>query len=98
MTFDQWLDRQMTVIENACAAMQRYGGTESVAFFVPATATEHGYIVIGDGMATPQGATDVIRFPSPSGLMCRFGFVPRQHLRAGLRDACFRLPVFPRGA
>ncbi|TJW14417.1 MAG: hypothetical protein E5W82_10600 [Mesorhizobium sp.] len=96
LDFPAWVDAQALLVENAIRARARYGTGDFAAYFIPATATDYARVEIADG--APEGASDVVRFPSPGGMTSNIGFVAFQHIRGGLYDACRRLPVFPHSA
>ncbi len=71
----------------ALAMSGNFGGA---VYFVPSGAGQWARLILAH--ETPDGATDVIRFP---GVGDRVAAVPYREIAPGIRDACRSLPVYP---
>jgi hypothetical protein len=91
--YDLWAEGEASRIAGELRTMAMRGDFGAAVYFIPASGSAWARLVLAHEQ--PEGATDCVRFPGSSGMTSRVACVAYQHLAAGIRDACRRLPVYP---
>jgi hypothetical protein len=88
--YTQWIGEQAHAIMPGMRDFAGRGITNVAVYVIPSNGPVAGKLVLATEL--PDGATDVVRFPSQGS---RVMSVPYSHLQSLLWHACRRFPILP---